>query len=202
MRVRVAYISSFGTTAVLVAAAVLMLGVVGAIVGFRAWPGSEAGSGVESVPLAPESSGERASAVRRTTAVRRTAVRTRAASSSAPRRPTTAGLVKSNAPVVPGLVMVPPAAAPMQPMTTHSDGPGGAPAAAPGATPAPGGDVPPPDDSPPVPNPDGTVPLPLPEIPLPGLTGPGEGDGDGAAIVAMVEDLLAAPPVPGASARR
>ena len=45
MRVRVAYISSLGTTAILVAAALLMLAVVGAIVGVPGWPGGANGAG-------------------------------------------------------------------------------------------------------------------------------------------------------------
>jgi hypothetical protein len=51
MRARVAYISSLGTTAILVAAALLMLAVVGAIVAFRGWPGAANGADVQSVPL-------------------------------------------------------------------------------------------------------------------------------------------------------
>jgi hypothetical protein len=51
MRARVAYISSLGTTAILVAAALLMLAVVGAIVAFRGWPGAANAAGVQSVPL-------------------------------------------------------------------------------------------------------------------------------------------------------
>src|SRR3954451_22693830 len=51
MRARVAYISSLGTTAILVAAALLMLAVVGAIVAFRGWPGAANGADVPSVPV-------------------------------------------------------------------------------------------------------------------------------------------------------
>ena len=53
MRARTAYISSFGTTSILVAASLLMLGLVSAIVGFHGFPGSSRGEGVTSVPLAP-----------------------------------------------------------------------------------------------------------------------------------------------------
>ena len=53
MRARVAYISSLGTTAILVAAALLMLAVVGAIVAFKGWPGAANADGVRSVPLPP-----------------------------------------------------------------------------------------------------------------------------------------------------
>ena len=51
MRARFAYISSLGTTAILVAAALLMLAVVGALVAFRGWPGSANGAVVQPVPL-------------------------------------------------------------------------------------------------------------------------------------------------------
>jgi hypothetical protein len=53
MRARAAYIRSLGTTSILVAAALLMLGVVGALVGFHGWPDGAVGETVPSVPLAP-----------------------------------------------------------------------------------------------------------------------------------------------------
>jgi hypothetical protein len=105
MRARVAYISSFGTTAILVAAALLMLAVVGAIVAFRGWPGSASAAGVQSVPLGPSLRPVRATPV--VTRVNRAVVRTRPAA-AVTRRLSTVGLVKQVAPrVVPGLVMVP-----------------------------------------------------------------------------------------------
>lgn len=53
MRARAAYIRSLGTTSILVAAAFLMLGVVGALVGFHGWPEGAVGETVRSVPLTP-----------------------------------------------------------------------------------------------------------------------------------------------------
>jgi hypothetical protein len=53
MRARAAYIRSLGTTSILVAAALLMLGVVGALVGFHGWPEGAVGETVPSVPLKP-----------------------------------------------------------------------------------------------------------------------------------------------------
>src|SRR3954452_17241967 len=53
MCARAAYIRSFGTTSILVAAALLMLGVVGALVGFHGWPEGAVGETVPSVPLKP-----------------------------------------------------------------------------------------------------------------------------------------------------
>src|SRR3954471_1395227 len=56
MRARAAYIRSLGTTSILVVAAFLMLGVVGALVGFHGWPEGAGGETVPSVPVkrAPE----------------------------------------------------------------------------------------------------------------------------------------------------
>lgn len=51
MRARAAYITSFGTTGILVAAALLMLTLVSALVAFHAWPGSTPGESVAAVPL-------------------------------------------------------------------------------------------------------------------------------------------------------
>src|SRR4051794_19579909 len=53
MRARAAYIRSIGTTSILVAAALLMLGVVGALVGFHGWPEGAVGETVPAVPLKP-----------------------------------------------------------------------------------------------------------------------------------------------------
>src|SRR6266576_861730 len=99
MRARVAYISSLGTTAILVAAALLMLAVVGAIVAFRGWPGAANAAGVQSVPLAPSFTQARATLV--ITRVKRTAavVRARPAGAAAQaRRLSTVGLVKQVGP--------------------------------------------------------------------------------------------------------
>jgi hypothetical protein len=53
MRARAAYIRSLGTTSILVAASLLMLGVVGALVGFHGWPEGAVGETVPSVALKP-----------------------------------------------------------------------------------------------------------------------------------------------------
>jgi hypothetical protein len=50
MQARAAYIRSLGTTSILVAAALLMLGLVGALVGFHGWPDGAVGETVPSVP--------------------------------------------------------------------------------------------------------------------------------------------------------
>ena len=118
MRVRVAYISSLGTTAILVAAAFTLLTVVGTIVAFKGWPGSADSSGVQSVPLAPGGTPARAALVRRVPAAQHV-VRKAPAHASA-RHASTAGLVKTagtGKQIVPGLIMVPVHAAP--PMAAH-----------------------------------------------------------------------------------
>src|SRR5690349_1222888 len=122
MRARVAYISSLGTTAILVAAALMLLAVVSAIVAFRGWPGSATGSaGVQSVPLAPNGAARQAALVRRNPKARGVERSTphRAVRAARSHRPaSTAGLVKDHAGgprVVPGVVMEPVSATPMQP---------------------------------------------------------------------------------------
>src|SRR3954452_14700376 len=109
MRARVAYISSLGTTAILVAAALLMLAVVGAIVAFRGWPGAANGADVQSVPLTSpltrasatlvaNRTGHRGGGVVRTAGV----VATKGAA-----RLSTAGLVKQVGPgPLPGIVKI------------------------------------------------------------------------------------------------
>jgi hypothetical protein len=106
MRARVAYISSLGTTAILVAAALLMLAVVGAIVTFRGWPGAANADGVQSVPLTPSFTRASASLVatriHRPRALVRTAARRVSTRSG---RLSTAGLVKVVGPrTLPGAV--------------------------------------------------------------------------------------------------
>jgi hypothetical protein len=106
MRARVAYISSLGTTAILVAAALLMLIVVGAIVAFRGWPGAANAAGVQSVPLT--SPLVRASAtlvVARPDRLARAAVRTRPVATATARTLSTAGLVKQVGPGATGGVV-------------------------------------------------------------------------------------------------
>jgi hypothetical protein len=51
MRARTAYISSIGTTTILVAASLLMLGLVSALVAFHRWPDGAVGQTVPSVVL-------------------------------------------------------------------------------------------------------------------------------------------------------
>jgi hypothetical protein len=106
MRARVAYISSLGTTAILVAAALLMLAVVGAIVAFRGWPGAANAAGVQSVPLAPSLEQARSALV--ITPVNRVRAAVRAGSAGAgARRLSTVGLVKqAGPPVALGVVKV------------------------------------------------------------------------------------------------
>src|SRR5436309_15371061 len=108
MRARVAYISSLGTTAILVAAALLMLAVVGAIVAFRGWPGAANAEGVQSVPLTPSLT--RASASLVSTRVHRVRAVVRAAgrlASGRTGRLSTVGLVKVVGPrATPGVVKV------------------------------------------------------------------------------------------------
>ena len=54
MRARAAYISSFGTSGILVASALLVLAMVSTLVAFRGWPdGLPSGDRVTSVPLTP-----------------------------------------------------------------------------------------------------------------------------------------------------
>ena len=113
MRARFAYITSLGTTAILVAAALLMLGLVGAIVAFHGWPGSGDGQGVHALPLAPDGSPTRVALVRRTKVTSAAkVVRARSGTAgAAAKRVSTAGLVKQVAgggpPLVGGVVMVP-----------------------------------------------------------------------------------------------
>jgi hypothetical protein len=109
MRARVAYISSLGTTAILVAAALLMLAVVGAIVTFRGWPGAANADGVQSVPLTPSLT--RASARLVATRVHRPRAVVRSAGARAVSarsgRLSTVGLVKVVGPrTLPGVVKV------------------------------------------------------------------------------------------------
>jgi hypothetical protein len=120
MRVRVAYISSLGTTAILVAAALTLLTVVGTIVAFKGWPGNVQSSAVQSVPLAPSSPVAPSALVRRTPQQ----VFRKPQAHAAARHASTVGLVKTpgtGKQFVPGLIMVPVHAAP--PRTPHPVGP-------------------------------------------------------------------------------
>ena len=96
MRARAAYISSIGTTGILVAAALLMLALVSALVAFHAWPGGTSDS-VASVPVPAAAGSSDGLGTVRTVKTRRVAVkRVAPAHRAAPdRRPVTAaGLVK------------------------------------------------------------------------------------------------------------
>lgn len=173
MRARAAYISSFGTTGILVAAALLMLAMVSALVAFRGWPGGVPGDTVGSVPLTQQPRAFRLAAARTATV---TAHRVRPAAPTRPARrlsTSTAGLVKVPArrpPVMVGYVAVP--------LGTDSPAPaGGAPAAPPGAQHGPVGTAP-------LPPPAGGAPLPI---------DPGEG---AAAVTQMVDGVLDQLPPP------
>lgn len=188
MRVRVAYISSFGTAAILVAAALTLLTVVGTIVAFRGWPDGATGSGVQTVPLAPGVSPAPAAVVRRTPTALHGEVHRAPARHHAAARPSTAGLVKTTAAApgaVSGLVMVPVNAAP--PMVSHSTSPAQVPPSAqPGAEPT---AYLPADPQGPGPVPSTGDGLPLPSL---GLSSPPPPD----QLAAMANQLLSEGPPP------
>jgi hypothetical protein len=108
MRARAAYISSLGTTAILVAAALLMLVVVGAIVAFKGWPGAANGGGVQPIPLtSPLTRVSATLVVTRPDRLARAVVRTRPVATTTARTLSTAGLVKQVGPgAVGGIVKV------------------------------------------------------------------------------------------------
>jgi hypothetical protein len=191
MRARAAYISSLGTTTILIVAAVLMLALVSALVAFHGWPGTAVGSEVRSVPLAPREAA--ATHVRKSgqvSAVKRTSVRKAAAGRA---RATTAGLVKQQSggggAAVPNIVMVPadPGAPPMSRDPHATSEPPVAPAG-PGTPGTPQGPVGPPGVEPLPPLPDLAGILP----PAPGgQSQPGDDSLTGDELVAM---LLPPPP--------
>jgi hypothetical protein len=189
MRARAAYISSFGTTTILVGAALLMLAVGSAIVGYRGWPGSVSGSSVESVPLARPAH-DAGSLVRAAATTRLTRAKAPKAAAQAGRTVSTAGLVKlpraASGAVVPGIVMVPARG------TVGLVSPIGASYPAPSRPPI---QTPPPKrrDNPGPPS--TTPPLPVPD---PGGT-PLPGSPDQVAVI-VGDTLASAPPVPGAPA--
>src|SRR3954462_3485824 len=143
MRARIAYISSLGTTAILVAAALLMLAVVGALVAFRGWPGNANGAVIQRVPLGPGSGAARTVLVRptaATTSKRVVRVESFAARAAARARLSTAGLVKQPASPPPGPPSPPPPPAaraivmqPVAPATMHPASPQSTPATPPPA---------------------------------------------------------------------
>ena len=189
MRARFAYISSLGTTAILVAAALLILAVGSAIVAFRGWPGTASGESVQSVPLAPRSAATGAVKAAPATPVRRRLLRSQPARRTAtpPRRArSTVGLVKvpgsGRSNLVPGLVMVPAPAAttppPVAPQSVSQPSPStGVPPTRPG----------PPSAHTPLPDPGQLVPGPGVPV-LPGVE----------EVETMVGGVLAnTPPLPG-----
>jgi hypothetical protein len=198
MRARVAYISSLGTTAILVAAALLMLVVVGALVAFRGWPGSANGEAVHPVTLGPGSRTVRA-VIARTAASTKHVVRVRRAAAVAAgrRHVSTAGLVKTpGSRVVTGVVMVPTPPATMTPVAPQSHGGSTPPAVQPAVAP------------PATPNPADPAPVSPPGSPLPGVELPGTPLLDPSSspspqapssdqVVAMVGELIGTPPPPG-----
>src|SRR3954447_3965249 len=161
MRARAAYIRSLGTTSILVAAALLMLGVVGALVGFHGWPEGAVGETVPSVPLKPAP--ERVlSAVRD---VQKTSTASRIGNAAAGRA-STAGLVKvvrvtSPQPIgypvaVPPGQAVPGSGAPAaQPPTAAQTDPGNGKLPPPATPPPAGGAGPPPRPAAPSTDPQG-----------------------------------------------
>jgi hypothetical protein len=169
MRVRLAYISSFGTTAILVVGALTLLAVGGAIFAFNGWPASAGNAGVQSVPIVPGAAPARTALVRRAPAAHRVV---RKAPAHATRRASTAGLVKTAGPdkqFVSGLIMEPTHAAP--PMAVHPLGnaqtpqsPAEVPESGPIATRDPGPDAPVPaaGEGLSIPSLDGSV-VPVPE---------------------------------------
>jgi hypothetical protein len=188
MRARAAYISSLGTTGILVAAALMMLALVSALVGFRGWPGGTSDS-IASVPIASSTSAPAA-----LTQVRRVSVRVPAhpvalrAERTTPRpvraAATTAGLVKTEtaeaAPphvvkVPRGVEMtLPPTGRPTVPVAPQSD-----PAAPPPGVEPPGEQPPSIIPSPPQggPAPDDVQGVVDQVVPLPGPSGGGSGGG-------------------------
>jgi hypothetical protein len=179
-----------GTTAILVAAALLMLAVVGAIVAFRGWPGGEAGASVQSVPLAPPTASAPVALVRPVTPAP-TAIKrlTRAAIPAANKGLSTVGLVKQVSPsrAGQGLALVPANGSPMR-----GSGP-----------PAGGPDVPSTGPAGPLPDPPSGGPLPPggggfdPPLPVAIPSSPPSGSQLTGAIGQLVAQV---PPPPGVAA--
>jgi hypothetical protein len=103
MRARAAYISSLGTTTILVCAALLLLAVGSALVAFRGWPGGADGRGVQRVVLTPNGSPRAATEFVRAAAITRLARAQRPNTSAASL--STAGLVKVPPGTGPGAVV-------------------------------------------------------------------------------------------------
>jgi hypothetical protein len=193
MRARIAYISSLGTTAILVAAALLMLAVVGALVAFRGWPGNANGAVVQRVPLGPGSDAARTVLVRPTAATttkRVVRVEAFAARAAARARLSTAGLVKQPASRgAPGIVMQP-----VAPATMHPAAPGSGPAAPPPTVQNAVAQPEQPPSTAPAPVGGGTSPLPY--VPLPGPLAQGSPGAPTDQVAGMVGELIGTPPPP------
>ena len=101
MRARAAYISSFGTSGILVASALLVLAMASALVAFRGWPeGLPTGERVTAVPVAPSAgsaTGLREPARALAPAGRSDGTRAAGASSTAASGGSTVGLYKDSA---------------------------------------------------------------------------------------------------------
>jgi pyruvate/2-oxoglutarate dehydrogenase complex dihydrolipoamide acyltransferase (E2) component len=204
MRARVAYISSFGTTTILVAAALLILAVGGALVAFNGWPGAASNAKVDSVSLDPAAPARAATPARARPAAARPAARPAAtpARPASRRATSTAGLVKRTpvagpGSVVPGIVMIQDdrvvvAPDPAPPAAQESGGPDNAVPAQPGEAPR----IVDPNELPDAGGllPVGGIPLPPPPpvVDLGGVAGPG-GVID---PVTMVGDIIAQVPLP------
>jgi len=171
MRARAAYISSFGTSGIIVASALLMLAMMSALVAFHAWPvGTTTGGTVSAVPLTPGGSASRLHQVR-TAPAPASGVKSAAAAARRLELRThvsTRGLSKGSAPSAApagGIVKLPEAA------SGHAQS--GQQPTAPTAPqqPAPHGVTVPPTQPPP----DSPGPrLQLPSVPIPGGTTPDE----------------------------
>jgi hypothetical protein len=196
MRARAAYISSLGTTTILVCAALLLLAVGSALVAFRGWPGGANGTGVQRVTLPSKVSPRFATALVRASAVTRLVRAQRPKAGAA--RLSTAGLVKvppGTGPVVNGVVIGPGSSG-----VSVSSPPGArypAPNGSPFQAPPPTGRYPSYPTSPPV-DPGVTVPLPVP-APHVGVVPPSAP----AAVTAVATSVLSsAPPPPAGGSRR
>ncbi len=188
MRARAAYIRSLGTTSILVAAALLMLGVVSALVGFHGWPEGAVGETVPSVPVTapPRPVLHAVRAVRKADPVGR-ATPARAA------RPalSTAGLVKVVPVRSPQAVGLPVALAPGQVVPTPAQPPAAPEPAQHNSAPA--------DPAPPKPPapPSETAPIQILLTQIAGELPPPPDQGDDTQVnVPLVGLTLTVPPVP------
>jgi hypothetical protein len=183
MRARAAYISSLGTTGILVSSALMMLTMVSALVAFRGWPDNSPGGGVQAIPLQsphPSALVSVAHPVTHSRVVRTTPLATKqiaAAAASIGRTASTARLRKDVPARGPAIVGDAPA---MRPAPTASQG-------SPGH--AGGSKQPPPaQDGPPIPTDPPSAPQTLPAPPSPP---------DPRSTVGSVTGLLGGPTPPG-----